>query len=693
MDRLGIDIGGTFTDFVLISPEGGATITKVLSDQGNLRSVISSGLGQLAAMRGVTPGQLLDGIDLVVHGTTIATNALIQRRLAKVGLIGTHGFRDILGLREGFKEDVFDYFLPPVEPIVPRRLSLTVRERVDRDGRIVVPLHEDDVAAAVQFFKSEGVEAVAVGLLWSVVNDTHERRIGELLANALPGMPVFLSSAVSPALREYPRISTAALCAALAGRLETYLCDLESNLRAAGYAGAIRYIQCNGGTTSGDLLRVRPVLALDSGPAAGPVAGLHFARRLGSENVVTLDMGGTSLDVSLVSDGRIETVKNLFVHRHCVSVPMVRVHTIGAGGGSIAWVDGAGLLKVGPQSAESIPGPACYRRGGELPTVTDANVVLGYFNGRALLGGAMPIDRSLAERAIERKLGAPLKIGTYEAAHAVHAIVNENMAHAVRQMSTERGFDVRDFVFVCGGGCSAAHAAGIAGILGVDRVLVPRVSSVLCAFGAAISDVRHDYIRMSPGSLGSIDTQRVRSLFQEMEEAARSDLAIEGFGPQQTRVLRTMDVRYQGEVSDLTVDISDVDLSAGAPAEIAARFHRIHEQAYTFSDPQSECEVMSVGLAATGVRVGDRAVRAAPIRVSPPADSSGRLPNPTEYRDAWFDMRKLRVPVFRENLAGPDIRIAGPAVVEESTTTIVVPPGWEISQIDPEAWLLTRRMA
>ena len=342
--RLGIDIGGTFTDFVLLSDNGDLQVAKVSSNPEDLDSVIDEGLGELAAQSGIDIPALLRQFDLIVHGTTIATNALIQGKLARTGMLCTAGFRDILELREGLKERRYDYIQPPPTPLVPRHLRLPIDERINKDGLVLQPLDEAQVRAAAAVFRDNGVEAVAVCLLWSIVNPAHEERIRDLLAEEMPGAPVYLSSIVSPQLREYPRFSTTALCAALGSRLHDYIGRLESNLEGAGFHKAIRYIQCNGGTTSAAGLRERPVLALDSGPAAGPAAGRFFGRLFDIDNVITLDMGGTSLDVSLVHQGHIDTAKNVDVHRYRVAVPMVNVRTLGAGGGSIAWIDDSGLL-------------------------------------------------------------------------------------------------------------------------------------------------------------------------------------------------------------------------------------------------------------------------------------------------------------------------------------------------------------
>jgi N-methylhydantoinase A len=683
--RLGIDIGGTFTDFVLLSEGGELVVGKTPSNAEDLKSVLLAGLAQLAGAVGCEVETLVEDLDLIVHGTTIATNALIQGRLAKAGMICTKGFRDVLELREGLKEERYNYRIDPPTPLAPRHLRLTVEERVVSSGAILTPLVEGDVRAAAEIFRREGVEAVSIALLWSVVNPVHERRVGEILREELPGVPVFLSSDVAPQIREYPRFSTTALCAALGPMLTQYTGLVETTLRDIGYDNAVRYIQCNGGTTSAAHLRACPALAIDSGPAAGPAAGLFFGRMFGRESIISMDMGGTSLDVSLVHDGHIETAKNVDVHRYRVSVPKVVVSTLGAGGGSIGWIDDSGMLRMGPQSAEAVPGPACYDRGGLAPTVTDANVTLGYFNASHLLGGRMAIKAELAERAIATQLAEPLGAPTIEAARAMYTIVNENMANAVRRISTERGYDVRDFAFVAGGGCSPAHAASIAGSLDVSTVIVPRAASVLCAFGAAITDVRHDHQHTYMTGLAGCDVDVVNQAFEEMTKAATEDLAEEGFPPERRALSRSMDIRYDGEIGELTIAIPDKPVDAAMLADIRAAYDQAHERVYTFADPSSNCQIMSLGLAAIGRRAN-------PIdRIS--QGNVGEMVFADAViakRTAWFGESPAVVPVYDGATVKAGESADGPAIVEEDTTTIVVPPGWRI-QLDPRhAWILSR---
>lgn len=688
--RLGVDVGGTFTDFTLLGENGALSIAKVLSDRSNVAGVILAGLAEIAKKHGKSSDELLNEIELVVHGTTIATNALIQQKLARTGMITTRGFRDILELREGLKENRYDYTVPPPKPLVLRRHRREVRERVNRYGEALEPLDEADVIDAAAMLGREGIEAIAVCLLWSIRNPVHEQRIRAILERELPGVPVFLSSEVAPQIREYPRFSTTALCAALAPLLHDFLGTLESNISNAGFDRAIRYIQCNGGTTSGDLLRQKPVQALNSGPAAGPAAALFFARAAGNTNVVTLDMGGTSLDVSMVSEGRIETARNIDVHRYRVSLPMVNVRTIGAGGGSIAYLDDAGMLQVGPQSAESRPGPACYGRGGTRPTVTDANVALGYFSGTALLGGTMKINREASLQAISDEIATPLGINIETAAHGIYTIVNENMANAVRAISAERGHDIRDFSIVCGGGCSPAHAAAIADAIHVTSIIVPRVASVLCSFGAAITDVRHDYFLNQTVLLSECDFAALASAFRQMRETARKDLETEGFGPERIEFVEELELRYVGEMGELRVSMEGIDLEGQAADMIVRRFHCAHEAVYTFADQASQVELMGLTLTAYGKRAMDIA------RVFDPkvTDVQARNWVAASTRDCCFTPgARQMTPVFEGSDARAGDATDGPAIVEEETTTIVVPPGWRIELTANHTWVMTSLVA
>ena len=682
--RVGIDIGGTFTDFVSISEYGELAMAKVSSNPADLRGVMREGLEQLA--RHVSGGMagFLSKTQIVVHGTTIATNALIQGNLAKSAIIGTRGFRDVLELREGLKDERYNAFVAPPAPLVPRHLRFSVTERIGPGGDILTSLDEADVARVIDSLIELEVESVAVCLLWSVVNPVHEERICELLARRLPDVPVYLSSRVWPRIREYPRYSTTALCAVLDRCLRRYVYSVEDNLLQLGYTGAIRYIQCNGGTTSKELLQARPVAALDSGPAAGPAASLFFARTLGTDNLITFDMGGTSLDVSLVANGEIETAKDLDVHGYRVSLPMVKVRTLGAGGGSIAWVDDSGMLRIGPRSAEANPGPACYGLGGSEPTVTDANVVLGYFNQSSLLGGRKPIVASLAAEAVRRQVAEPLGLETTEAALAIYTVINDNMANAVHRSSTEQGYDLREFTLVCGGGCSAAHAARVAESAGIGSVVVPRVSAALCSFGAAVTTVRHDYAVSYHERFSLCSPALMENAFVDMAAQARADLSQENFSPSEMRLERQLDVRYIGEQGELTLMLPETSFTRQALEESEEAFHQLHERTYTFADRSSECEIMGLSLVARGVRGMD--FDTLKLRDMTAVNDTLAI----KQRDVLFSEGLLSVNVYQGGLIEENDVVDGPAIIEENTTTLVLPPRWRVRLDHCHAWVMSR---
>ena len=400
---------------------------------------------------------------MIIHGTTVALNTLIQLKGAKVGLFCTRGHEDSLEIRNGHKEDGhrYDFHYPPATMLVPRHLRVPVRERVMSDGRVRTPLDESDVARGIDLFRHEGVDAVGVSFMWSFHHPEHERRVGELVAEALPGVHVTLSVDLLPQIREYTRTSTVAVNAYVQPRLAGYVGAIEEMLLELGYEGPIRYVQSNGGLTSGRAFVQRAVSALNSGPAAGPSASLHYAGRLERRDVLTLDMGGTSSDISLAPEGRVDLVKDVDIGRYRVGIPLVNVVSIGAGGGSIAWLDRQGMLRVGPESAEAVPGPACYMRGGSDATVTDALVVLGYLNQAALLGGRMPIDAAAARAAVRERVAEPLGLSLERAAHGIFEVVNANMIGGIRSVSVERGHDPRDFSWLPAVGPPRLTPAGL----------------------------------------------------------------------------------------------------------------------------------------------------------------------------------------------------------------------------------------
>ncbi|MDH3663567.1 MAG: hydantoinase/oxoprolinase family protein, partial [Alphaproteobacteria bacterium] len=555
--RLGVDAGGTFTDFVLADQKGEIRLYKALSTPDDPTIALKEGLGLIAEDIGRSTEDIVSNCDLCINGTTVGLNALIQHKGAKTGLICTAGHEDSIEIRLGHNEDGYRYdaTYPPAVMLVPRYLRCGIRERVISTGAVHTPLHEDDVAAACDLFKKEGVESVAISFVWSVLNPDHERRAAAIVRELMPAALLTVGSELYPQVREYTRTSTAVTNAYLGPTLKRYVDAIDGYFQPLGARYPVRYFQSNGGLALGEVMTDRSVYAINSGPASAPQAGLHFTAPFGHDNVITTDMGGTSFDITLTKDGNTNVNKNIDFLRYRIGVPMIQVETLGAGGGSIAWIDDYGLLQVGPQSAGADPGPACYGQGGVLPTVTDANLVLGYLNPDHLLGGRMKVHRERAERAVKEKIAEPLNLPLDQAAFGIVTIVNANMANGIRRVSVERGFDPRDFVLVAAGGAGALHVAALAKEMGINTVIVPKLASGLCAFGQIISNVKYSAMAACPLRLDDkADVKQLNALYANIEAGAIANLEADGFIGEQIQIRRSMDMRYVGQVHECAVE-------------------------------------------------------------------------------------------------------------------------------------------
>jgi N-methylhydantoinase A len=682
--RLGIDIGGTFTDFILADGSGQTRLFKVSSTPDTPAVALSEGLDAIATELGLETDEFVRSCDLIVHGTTVATNALIQRKGARTALLCTQGFRDSFEIRQGYKEERYDFTYAPPPMLVPRSLRRPVLERMTKEGDVYVELDEEQVREQIAFLRREGVEAVAVSFLWSFLNPAHEQRVGQILAEEFPGAFRSLSIDILPQIREYDRTSTTIVNAFVGPILERYIHQIESmfddRIGANRNGTRIRFMQTNAGFSSGEALARRPVYALNSGPAAAPMAGLHFGRQLGYENIVTVDMGGTSFDVCLVENGLPDTVKNVDVCRYRLGIPMINIHTIGAGGGSIAWLDRGGVLNVGPQSAEAFPGPACYGRGGTEPTVTDANVVLGYFNPRALLAGKLAIDQAAAERAIEEKVARPADLSLAEAAHGIFEVVNHNMTMGIREVSVERGYDPREFAMVVGGGAGPVHAGRLAAELQVPVVIVPKIASAFCAFGEVVADLRHDYVSSyaTPTPLREADLKRLNTLLEDMERRGRAELAQEGVGDGEVVITRSLEMRYQGQVHECSVLIGGGLIDEEGVDLIEELFHQKHEALYTYAErDEGICELINLLVTVRGTQP-PLAQPELPVGTDDPAAAL------RDQRPVYFSEHGtfIDTPVYDGEHVRAGNVFTGPAVIEEPTTTIVVYPGSTVT-LDP----------
>src|SRR5437764_2456515 len=655
--RIGIDVGGTFTDLVAIDPAGVTTLAKVPSTPEDPSLGVLDGLQLLADRLGLDRAALLGQTDRIVHGTTVATNALLEHKGARLGLLTTEGHRDVVEMREGLKDDRYNLRMPPPEQLVPRRLRLPVRERIRADGRIDTPLDPASLEAAIAVLQRERVESVAVCYLHAWCDPRHDSQTAEALARALPDAYVSLSSAVLPQIKEFERVSTTIVNGYVGPVLSGYLARLEARLAEAGYRGPTLIIQSHGGVApiaeSGRLAAG----AVLSGPAGGVSGSVYAARLLGETNLIPFDMGGTSTDICLVVEGQAALVMDRRVGSHRIALNSLDIASIGAGGGSIARVDSGGILHVGPESAGAAPGPACYGQSGEAATVTDANLVLGYLDPNNFLGGARTLDLAAAERAVDRIAGR-LGIDRVAAARGIHRIINTPLAEGVRLVSVRRGVDPRRFALFAFGGAAGLHATDIARQLGLARVIVPRVAAVLSAWGMLATDLRFEVARTHIGDARALDGTAVKRLFEEMEADGMARLRSSFAGP--ARSARAVDMRYGEQVFEITVPLDDVDWSVSDPLpQIVERFHRRHEALYTYSMPDQESVLVNARITVSGIL--EELPQEPSLPAAPPASPRGER---RIYLENW-----VAAPVYAFDALTPAQTIAGPAIVESAMTT------------------------
>jgi len=685
--RLGVDAGGTFTDIVLADDTGNIRLYKTESIPDDPTGAIENGLNLVAEDLGMSPAEIVSACDLCINGTTVGLNALIQHTGAKVGLICTKGHEDSIEIRLGHKEDGYRYDAeyPPAVMLVPRYLRRGVDERVISNGEIRTPMNEDDVRDACRFLLEEGVDAVAVSFVWSVLNDAHEHRAAEIVREMMPDVFLTVGGELYPQIREYTRTSTAITNAYLGPIMKEYVEAIDRYFADLGAIFPVRFFQSNGGLAIGSAMTDRAVYAINSGPASAPQAGLHVTAPFGHKNVITIDMGGTSFDITLTKDGVTNINKNIDFLRYRIGVPMIQVETLGAGGGSIGWIDDTGLLQVGPQSAGADPGPACYGRGGDLPTVTDANLVLGYFNPTSLLGGRMAIEKARSKDAIKAKIADPLDLSVERAAYGIFTIVNNNMVNGIRRVSVERGYDPRDFVLVGAGGAAGAHITSIAKDMGIDTVYVPKLASGLCAFGQIISDVKYNYMATSPMRLEGDETYaRINKLFSDIEAQGIAHLESDGFTRDKIAIQRSLDMRYVGQMHECTVEIEEFEIDETTVEDVKRAFHDRHEQLYTYSEPHSAVEVVNIESTLYGL-----VDKPSPPRI----DAKGPVADALkEHRSMIFsaDGKAVDGPVYDGAGLGAGAELVGPAVIEEETTTIVIEPGWKAALHESGCYVLTR---
>jgi len=696
--RVGFDIGGTFTDVIIRGDDGRIFTSKVLSILDRVGEDVASAVRPLARR---------DQIENFVHGTTVASNAVIEGTTARTALITTRGFRDELEMRGQRRPNIYDVNWERLPALIPRSLRLEVNERILGNGSIEQPLDLEQARSTIEQLLTEQIEAIAVCLINSYLNPVHERQLARLLAEVAPRTVICLSSDIHPEMKEYDRASTTAINASLVPVLDRYLNRLEQTLSPL--SSRILVMQSNGGIMSAQAARRRPAYVIESGPAAGVLAAARLAAECGLDKVLSLDMGGTTVKACLIENGKplekpggevgagVNATRLFGGGGHIVRVPSIDIVEAGAGGGSIAWLDDSGALRVGPRSAGAEPGPVCYGHGGTEPTVTDANVVLGYMNPAAIAGATLEIHHDAAAAAIERQLASPLGLGLLEVAYGITQVANSAMTRVLRAVSTERGRDPRGFTLLAFGGAGPIHAAALAENMGISRLIVPLYPGLFSALGLLLADYRHDYIAAVATPVASVRTDEILARFEQLKERARSEIIAEGVDPSAIRFEQQVDLKYGYQMYEMTLPFPD-EMDSNLVATLARLFTDAHNRAYGYyrDDP---IELMSVRLRALAPAAAftfadlaghysEESNQAAPQSAGF-AHEGGRQPE----RQAFFGSSHglLSTPLCsRFALTGPE---QGPIIIEEPDTTVVVPPKWTVQRDRFGNLVLTRELS
>ncbi|MHC2297957.1 hydantoinase/oxoprolinase family protein [Rhizobium mongolense] len=667
--QIAVDVGGTFTDLVLRDSERDTLLFKSPTTPDDLSEGIFHGLALMARAVGMSSQEMLRSCSAFACGTTAATNAILEGKTAKTALLCTEGFRDVLSIRSGgrlgfsIQEDF------PL-PYIPRSLTFAIRERVNAEGRIEIELDVDQAKEQLKACALHGPEAVAVALLWSHINPAHELALGDLIEETLPGVPYSLSHRVNPVMGEYKRTSATAIDASLKPVLKTQIAALENRLAANGFSGQPTFVCSNGGRTSSKEITEKPVYLCLSGPSTAPAAACRLAARSGVThgNIITIDVGGTSLDASIARSGRVATHREGSIAGHVFGVPSIDVATVGSGGGSIAWVDAGGMLRVGPESAGSFPGPACYGRGGSRPTLTDANLVRGLLDPTAFADGQMTLSVESARAAIERDVAIPLGVSIAEAASLIAAVTEQDMVAAIEELAIKRGFDPREFLLVSGGGAGGLHAARLARELGMREVLFPHAASVLCAYGTATGDIKFDFSLTRVTNSRNFAFEAVRTALDELKKEGTAFLDRMGVDPIQRELRFTVDAHYQGQVSHLTVDVPTYPTDQDELAKLIDAFHAEHQRNYSVHAPKDTIEFVAWSVEAIGL-----------------SNESAQTVSPKSDELHLLSLKRKRTtidPVTRSETSislvasaelEPGDAFRGPALVEDRLTSLFVP--------------------
>ncbi|HWK63577.1 MAG TPA: hydantoinase/oxoprolinase family protein [Rhizobiaceae bacterium] len=672
MIALGVDVGGTFTDLILADLVNGAvTIHKTPSTPSNSAEGVVTGIRGICEIAGITPAQ----IDAIFHGTTVGTNAMLVHGGAVTGMITNEGFRDVLHIGRHQRPQHYSIMqdLPwQSRPLIRRRFRKTVAGRLDAKGQELVPLDEEAVAAAARELGEDGVEAILIGFLFSFVNPAHERRAAEIVRDVLPGVFVTTSAEVSPQFREFERFTTAAISGFIGPKVRRYISELSDELRKLGVTGELRVMTSSGGLATPEMIAQRPVTTLLSGLVAGVRGGAWVGEHAGTDKLVTLDIGGTSADIGIIRDGRLAEAdaRSAKIADFPVMLPMIDIHTIGAGGGSIAYIDRGKAFRVGPQSAGAEPGPAAYRRGGTLPTVTDANLVLGRLVADNFLGGRMSLDAEASARVIG-ELAAKLGRSPEETAEGALTVLNSNMANAIRSRTVQKGIDPREFTLAGFGGAGPLHAAEVAAMLDMKDVLIPPHPGITSAMGLLTADLEYHALRTAFAVKGALDLGRLQGLFDDMEAELGAIFARDRVPAEKVKMLRQADLRYVGQGYELKIDVPDGPLTDVALESVWSAFHDRHREEYGHAFEASPIEIVTVKV--RGLGMVDKLAR-------PPAYTTSSEPKQIGAGRCVFrvndELKTYDTPHIERTSLPVDRRFNGPAILLQTDTTTVVPPGW-----------------
>jgi len=673
--KIGIDVGGTFTDFLLTSEDGSAETYKVLSTPDDPSIGLMKGLEEMAKVKNLSLREFIKDVQTIVHGTTVTTNAVLTRKGAKTGLLTTKGLRDALEMRRGIREEQYNNRFTNVEPLVPRYLRYPVEERLDYKGDVLVGLKKSDVLDAVGLFKKEGVQSIAICFMNSFANERHESMAAKIIKEQFPDIFMTVSSTFLPSIRFYDRVSSTVLNSYVGPILRSYLTSLITKLQGGGFEGILLIMQSNGGVVSPQIAMSKAGTTLLSGPAAGPVAGIEYTSIQGYHDCITIDMGGTSFDAALIKDKTPLVTTEGEINRLRLALPMLGIVTIGAGGGSIGRVHEGGLLRMGPQSAGSKPGPACYDLGGELPTCTDADLILGYLDKDFFAGGKIPLNYDRAVKAVKEKIADPLGVDVVEAAAGMYRVINVNMASGVREVSVKRGHDPREFPLVVAGGAGPVHACMIATELEIPVMIIPKESSIFCAAGMLMSDLKHNFVKTYSTLLHKADVKKFRSIFHEMKREATKLLKSEHISEDSIQHVYSLDMRYVKQYHEVNIEITKEEIEKGDSESIANKFHPAHDGLYGYSlkEEGTHIELINLRLLSIGKIAKPKFTHEGYDREDPAKAVKKR-------RKVYLPLEKVfeDVPVYDGHRLRYGNKVNGPAIIEQVNTTTFVTPEYSV---------------